>query len=117
MPPNLAIVASANDALAVPDTREHIKQMHAAGDSLVSMVSALGLPLDDRIRRILEGLSPDVVAGIRQATLAALEAGGSGLPLSCVVTEDQLNAGQGVDVDVPDLNGTRTIRVRPASSG
>src|ERR1700690_1112663 len=108
MPPHLGIVASANEALAAPDTQERIKQMPAPGDSLVSMVGALGIPLDDRIRRILEGLSPDVVAGIRQATLAALETGGSGLPLSCVVTEDQLNAGQAVDVDVPDLNGTRT---------
>jgi hypothetical protein len=117
MPPNLTIVTSANASLADPDVRERVKQMHSAGDSLVSMVEALGLPMDDRVRQILEGLSPDVVAGIRQATLAALEAGGSALPLDCVVTEAQLGGAQAVDVDVPDVSGTRTIRVRPASKG
>jgi hypothetical protein len=115
MPPNLPIVVSANAALAAPDTRERIKQMHAAGDSLVKMVGALGLPLEEPVRWILEALPPEVVDGIRQATLAALEAGGSELPLNCAVTEQQLDAGQAVDVDVADVGGTRTIRVRPAS--
>lgn len=117
MPPNLTIVTSANASLADAGVRERVKQMHAAGDSLVSMVEALELPMDDRVRQILEGLAPDVVAGIRQATLDTLEADGSALPLDCTVTEAQLGDGQAVDVDVPGVKGARTIRVRPASKG
>ena len=114
MPPNLPIVVSANAALAEPATRERVTQMHAAGDSLVSMVEALGLPPDENVRRILEALPPEVVAGIREATLAAL-ASDAGLPIDCAVTEAQLTAGQAVDVVVADVKGARTIRVRSAS--
>jgi hypothetical protein len=115
MPPNLTIVKTANASLADPAVRARVRQMHADGEPLVNMVEALGLPLDGRVRKILESLAPDVVAGIRQATLAAFEADASVLPVDCEVTEAQLDAGEAVAVDVPAVGGALTIRVRPGS--
>ena len=115
----MTIVVNANASLADPDFRASVKQMHAEGYPLVRMVEALGLDdeMTARIREILEGLPPKVVDGIRQATLAALEADAAELPLDCVVTEDQLNAGAAVDVDVSEVGGALQIRVRPGPGG
>ena len=115
MPPNLAIVENANASLADPAVRARVKQMHADGEPLVNMVEALGLPLDPPMRQILESLAPEVVAGIRQATLAAFDADAPLLPVACVVTKEQVEAREAVAVDVATVDGALTIRVRPAS--
>jgi hypothetical protein len=115
MSPSNALLRAANTALADPNVRERVKQMHADGQSLVQMVEALGLDRDltDRIRRILDDLPPDVVAGIRTATLEMLSGTTYAMPVICAIPDSALDAPVAVEV-LPD-NGTPTIHVRPAA--
>ncbi|MDP9332384.1 MAG: hypothetical protein M3Q30_03595 [Actinomycetota bacterium] len=117
MPPGDALVMAANAALADPNVRDTVRQMHADGYALVQMVEALGLDDDmsDRIRQIVEELPPVVVDGIREATLAMLERSQFAMPLDCSVTAGQIASGVPVAVDVSQENGTPTIRVRRGS--
>jgi hypothetical protein len=118
MPPSDPIVLAANGALADPQVREAVREMHRADTPLLQMVDALGLDDDmsARIRDIVAGLSPDVVTGIRDATVALLDGGGAVLPVDCSVSPAQLDGGTPVTVDVTDEGGTATIRVRPTAS-
>ena len=86
-PADEELLIAANAALADPNFRASVKQMHAEGYPLVQMVGALGLDDDmsARIRQILESLPDDVVAGIRTATLAMLDRGTYALPVICTV--------------------------------
>jgi hypothetical protein len=117
MPPGDALVSAANAALADPNVRESVKQMHAEGYGLVQMVEALGLDDDmsGPIRRILEGLSPEAVTGIREAMLAMLATDAPEMPLDCAVTKSDLDAGVRVQVGVAPVKGTPTIQVRRAT--
>ena len=89
--------------------------MHAEGYPLVKMVEALGLEDDmtARIREILNGLAPDVVEGIRQATLEMLDSTEYMMPLDCTVTDSELDQGVPVEVEVLPEDGVDTIHVRP----
>jgi hypothetical protein len=118
MPPGLELVQAANAALADPTVRDAVREMHEAGAPLVQMVEALGLDDDmtTRVRVIVAELSPPVVAGIRQATVAMLDAGGGNLPIDCTVTVAQLDDGIPVTVDVQPEAGVQTIRVRPTGA-
>lgn len=113
----LPLVLAANAALADPNVRESVRQMHADGYGLVQMVGALGLDdeMSDRIRQIVEELSQSVVDGIRQATVAMLDTSEFAMPLDCRVTEAQITSGAPVEVDVSPENGKPTIRVRQQS--
>jgi hypothetical protein len=105
-----ALVVATNEALTDPDVQEQVRQMHAKGTPLLEMVDKLNLAGDmtPEIRAVIESLSPDVVAGIRQATLATLDNGGTEMPIDCGITDAQLASG--VDVDVVQS----TIHVRPS---
>jgi len=114
--PGVAIVIAANEALTDPTVRDSCRQMLTDAYPLVKMVEALGLEddLTEPIRRILEGLSADVVKGIRQAVLAMLDGKNYALPLDCNVTTAELEAGIPVDVEVLPEHEVQTIHVRPA---
>jgi len=116
-PNDNVLVLAVNDALGDPNVRDSVRQMHAQNYPLVSMVEALGLDddLTAPIRQILEGLTPDVVEGIRAATLAMLDTTTYQMPLRCTVTDAQLNAGVAVDVSVGLADGAQTIQVQPAN--
>jgi ABC-type thiamine transport system substrate-binding protein len=118
MLPSNALVMAANKALASPDFRESVRQMHAEGYPLVKMVDALGLEEDmtKRIRQILEDLPADVVEGIRKATLEMLDSADYVMPLDCTVTDKELEEGIPVDVEVAPESGVDTIHVRPLLS-
>jgi hypothetical protein len=77
------LVVATNQALTDSDVQAQVRQMHADDMPLLDMVDALGLGdfMTDEIRAVLQDLSPDVVAGIRQATLDALDAGRTEMPL------------------------------------
>jgi len=115
MSPNNVLLMAANAALGDPNFRESVKQMHAGAYPLVEMVEALGLDdeMSDRIRQILEELPPDVVAGIRAATLDMLEGENFVMPVICTVPDSGL--AQPVAVAVSAENGTPTIHVHPAA--
>jgi hypothetical protein len=117
MLPSNQLVMAANAALADPNFRTSVRQMHAEGYPLVKMVDALGLEDDmtARIRTILEGLPPHVVEGIRQATLDMLDTSVYEMPLNCTVTDAELEAGVPVHVEVEPEKGHPTIHVRPQS--
>ena len=116
MPPGDALVIAANAALADPNVRESVRQMHADGYGLVQMVEALGLDdeMSDRVREIVAAL-PQIVDGIREATLAMLETREFAMPLDCRVTEAQMLTRDPVEVDVSRENGKPTIRIRAAN--
>jgi hypothetical protein len=113
--PGNPLVMAANAGLADPNFRASVRQMHAEGYPLVKMVDALGLEEDmtTRIKRILEGLAPDVVEGIRRATLDMLDTTVYEMPLNCTVTDAELEAGVPVHVEVEPEQGRPTIHVRP----
>jgi hypothetical protein len=115
MVPSNPLVMAANKALASPDFRDSVKQMHAEGYPLVKMVEALGLEDDmtARIRQILEQLPADVAEGIRKATLEMLDSTNYVMPLDCTVTDAELERGVPVDVEVLPEAGKETIHVRP----
>lgn len=104
------LVIATNDALADPEVQARVREMHAENMPLLDMVHALGLggDMSAEIRATLQSLSPDVVAGIRRATLAALDSGQTEMPLDCDITEAQV--ANGIDVDVVQS----TIQIRPA---
>jgi hypothetical protein len=114
--PGVAIVIAANEALTDPTVRDSCRQMLTDGYPLVKMVEALGLEddLTEPIRRIVEGLGGDAVAGIRRAVLEMLDRTNYALPLDCNVTEAELEAGIAVDVEVIREHEVETIHVRPA---
>ena len=119
MIPTNALVMAANKGLTGADFRASVRQMHAAGYPLVQMVEVLGLEDDmtDRIRQILEDLSPEVVEGIRQATIEMLDSTEYMMPLDCTVTDAELEKGIPVEVEVLPENGKDTIHVRPMLNG
>jgi hypothetical protein len=106
------LVVATNDALANPEVQARVREMHAADTPLLDMVDALGLGGDmtPEIRAVIQGLSPDVVAGIRQATLETLDNGGTEIPIDCGITDAELASG--VDVDVVQSAVGPTICVR-----
>jgi hypothetical protein len=106
---------AANKALADKDFRDSVRQMHAEDYPLVKMVDALGLEEDmtERIRQILVDLPPGVVEGIRKATLEMLDSSDYVMPLDCTVTDEELEEGIPVDVEVLPESGIETIHVRP----
>lgn len=115
MLPTNALLMAANQALGDPAVRDQVRQLHAQNAPLLDMVSALGLDasMSNRIREILSSLAPDVVLGIRQATLDMLDRGETAMPVECTVTDAQLDAGTPVVVDVSPENSRETIHVRP----
>ncbi|HEY3831587.1 MAG TPA: hypothetical protein VGO03_04790 [Acidimicrobiia bacterium] len=113
--PGDPMVVAANGLLAEAGVRDQVRQMHASGRPLVQMVEDLGLDaeMDEGIRKVLENLSPEVVEGIRQATLEMFDrADGYTMPLDCDVESEDLTSAAGVDVSIEDEQGTKTIRVR-----
>jgi hypothetical protein len=109
------LLIAANAAMADPNFRASVRQMHAEGYPLVDMVSALGLDddLSDRVRRILESMSDDEVAAIRAAILTMLDGDDYTMPVVCTVAKSDLD--KPVSVSVTPEKGTPTIYVRSAT--
>ena len=113
--PGDPMVRAANILLEDPSVREQVREMHASGRPLLQMVDDLGLDedMDPGIRKVLENLSPEVVEGIRQATLEMFDrADGYAMPLDCTVESDDLTSARGIHVTVKEEHGTKTIHVR-----
>ena len=116
--PGNALIIAANEGLEDEDFRTSVREMHAQGYPLTKMVEALGLDhaMSPPVLKILESLSPEVVDGIRKATLDMLDRTDPNyhMPVDCNVTDAELDAGVPVEVEVLDESGTPTIHVRPA---
>jgi len=110
------LVLAANAGFSDPQFRETVREMHRQEYPLMRMVTDLGLDdeLTDDIRAVLEGLSPEVVAGIRAATVAMLDREEQQLPLACDVRADELRSGAAVRVEVSEVGGADTIQVSRA---
>jgi hypothetical protein len=106
------LLIAADAALADPNFRDSVRQMHAEGYPLVQMVGALGLDddMNDRVRHILESMSEEEVAGIRAAVLSMLDSKEYKMPVICTVAATDLD--KPVSVQVAPANGTPTIHVR-----
>jgi len=101
-----------------PATRARIVGMHARGDSLLEMVSALGLDdtLDsDGLRGVIEGLSAAEVQVIRDAFVseaASNTADGAHFPIDCRVDD----VGQGVAISAVAGAAGPVARIEPAAT-
>ena len=117
--PGDTIVQAANKSFQEDaNFRESVRQMHAAGYPLMKMVRDLGLDgeMTDELQHVIENLPPDVVEGIRQATLAMLDSGNYELPLDCTVHSDDLPDGVAVNVAVAPEADVQTIVVRSTAA-
>jgi hypothetical protein len=107
-----------NQRLASDDTfRQQIRDLHARQASLIEMVEALGLEgeMSDAVRKIVAGLAPAEVEGIRKATLDMLDRAETQMPVNCNLSQTQIDGGAPVAVAVVDESGIETIRVRAAT--
>jgi hypothetical protein len=112
--PSHPLVAEVNTDLQQEQFRQRVRELHALGTPLTQMVKDLGLEnMSTQIRDILEGLEPHVVAGIRAATLAMLDGDVYEMPLDCIVSEAEVNAGAAVHIEVDDAHHRKSIHVRP----
>jgi hypothetical protein len=120
MAPGEALVLAANKALQNADVRASIRDMHAQKYPLIRMVEALGLEddLTKEIRKALEDLPPNVVEGIRQATLQMLDDPSEQytMPLDCDVSNDQLGSGISAHLETDPVNGRLTIAINSRAS-
>ena len=107
------IVQASNEALRNPEVCARVREMHAEDTPLLDMVDALGLDDDmtPEIRAVIQGLSPDVVASIRQAMLEMLDNGETVMPIECGMSDAELASG--ADVNVVQSQARLTIQVRP----
>ena len=104
------LIDEVNGRLGDPSFVQQVQQLHAAQTPLVQMVEVLGLgPLSPTLSSILSGLSPEQVAGVRRATLNALEQSARVMPVDCSVPQPQVDAGELVSINTP----ADTIIVRP----
>jgi hypothetical protein len=110
------LVVATNQALTDSDVQAQVRQMHADDMPLLEMVDALGLGgnLTPEIRGVLQDLSPDVVASIRQATLDALDNGRTQMPLACGISDADLESAADVNVEVAQTTVGPTILVLPS---
>jgi hypothetical protein len=115
MAPGNPLVVAANTALADPNFRASLRQMHAEGYPLVKIVEALGLEEDmtDRIRTILEGLPAKVVEDIRRATVEMLNSGVYEISVDCSLSGPEIEGGTPIDLDVESAAGREMIQIRP----
>lgn len=114
--PTNALLIAINSQLNSKHFRDSLRKMHDANYPFVKMVEDLGLEEDmsPDLRKMLENLAPDVVDGIRRATLEMLDRGDRVLPVSWGVTDVELDRGAEVEIDVVGAERGRVIRVRPA---
>jgi hypothetical protein len=112
-----SLVLAGNEGLKDPNFRSSLRQMHENKVPLVQIVENLGLDGDmsPQVRQILEDLDPTVVDGIRQAMLAMLDRQDQTMPLACTVTQQQLDAGTPVVVEVVTADNKRTVQARPST--
>jgi len=111
MSPDDTFVSRVNAALADPDVRTSIVHMHREEWPLMKMIEDLGLEegMPPDVKAIVEQLSPEVVAGIREATVEMLRSSTFEMPLQCQIPASQLKNGARVSVQQQD--GRRTIAV------
>ena len=110
--PSHPIVMAANADLQDAAFRDRVRALHAADTPLVKMTRELGLDLNPDIKTILEGLKPDVVDGIRAATLQMLDSTDFTLPLDCLVTPQDTAKPKQINVSVDTVDLKQTIHVR-----
>jgi hypothetical protein len=117
MGPGLDGVSQATAAFADPDHREQLLQWHEEGASFTDMIDRLGIGgFDPELRAVIDRLSPEDVAVIREAMVAELVRvgpGGAGeLPISCTIQATP----RAVDVTPIRVDGRPFARVTPAAS-
>ena len=118
MPMAIPIRSMAESLMRQPDVRGQVLEMHAAQMPLADMCEALGLgdELTPDVRAILEGLSPETVAGIRQAIVDWVNGGaGNLMPINCTL-DGEVPTAPAASVAIVDSGGTPTIEVTPIMS-
>jgi hypothetical protein len=104
------LLIATDAALADPNFRVTLRQMHTEGYPLVQMVEALGLDDDmsERVRQMLESLPDDAVAEIRAAVITMLDSEDFRmLPVVSTVAA--------ADLDLPILDEVPRVPGKPAS--
>jgi len=108
------LITNVNRQLTDAGFTDEIRAMHANQTPLIDMVEALGLgdEMSDAVRQIVGGLSTEVVAAIRQATLEMLDGPTRVMPVDCNLSQTQIDTGTPVVVSVIAEDGQETILVR-----
>jgi hypothetical protein len=108
------LITNVNQKLSDQSVTDQIRAMHANQTPLIDMVETLGLAGDmsDAVRGIVAGLGPDVVAGIRQATLEMLDGPTRRMPVDCNLSQTEIDGGAPVNVSVVVDDSQQTILVR-----
>jgi hypothetical protein len=116
--PLSGLVIAGNERLKDQTFRTRLREMHENKAPLVQIVEDLGLggDLTPQLRKILEGLSPATVDDIRRAMLDMLDRQEQTMPLDCSVTEEQLDGGAAVQVQVVTTDNKRVVQARVATS-
>lgn len=115
MDPGGGLITMVNQRLASDEAfRQQIRDLHARQAPLIEMVEALNLEgeMSDAVRKIVAGLGPAEVQGIRKATLEMLDRAETQMPVNCNLSQTQIDGGAPVTVAVVDESGVETILVR-----
>jgi hypothetical protein len=117
MSPGGGLITLINDRLPDESFRRQIRELHAQGAPLLAMVETLGLAgeMSPAVRDVVVALSPDDIAGIRQATLEMLDRAENQMPVDCDLSQRSIDDGLPVTVTVVDTAPARIIRVRAAT--
>ena len=113
MAPGDDLVKAANQALADPNVRAKVRQLHAEGAPLSKLIDEIGLngKVPEPIRRILDSLPAPTLAGIRQATLQMLDSTTYEMPLACTASQEEIKSGS-VSISVVLDQGRSVIQVK-----
>jgi hypothetical protein len=108
------LITMINARLADDGFRQQVLALLATDATFVDMVEALGLAgeMSDPVRRIVEQLSPDVVAQIRAAGTETFARGQNTMPVDCNLSQTEIDRGAAVKVSVVEEAGSPTILVR-----
>jgi hypothetical protein len=89
-PPVSPQIAEAQTEFAKADVRAQVLKWHQEGKPLLEMADELGIVFDGALRDAIGGLSPEEVATIRAAMVAAIAKNDTTMPVDC--TLDKLPA-------------------------
>ena len=94
------LITMINSQLTDDAFRQRVLAVLATDTTFVGMVEELGLAVEmsDAVRRIVEGLPPNVVADIRTAVTQTLNAGQVTMPVDCNLSQTEIDrcAGHGL---------------------
>ena len=73
----------ADEKFKDPKVREKVAEWHRQGMSFVDMLTQLGIPVSEELKKVLNDMPANEIATIRRVMLAAIEKGDATMPIDC----------------------------------